>query len=142
MVTINISTPADLVNGTWGIINDIVLDHRECLEKKEIESGNVTLVYPPVMIMFQLVESTFSRFEGFEDGKIPLFPSEYTFRITISTGLKKIISCRQYNLTARYAFSLYKDQGQTILYIILDLCKPPPPVTLTTFTAYVALSRS
>ena len=81
MVMINISTEADLVNRTWGINNNIVLDHRECLEKKEIESGNVTLVYLPVMIVFQLVESTFPRFEGFEDGEIPLFPSEYTFRI-------------------------------------------------------------
>ena len=93
MVTINISTEADLVNRTWGVINDIILEHREHLEKKEIDSGNVTLVYLPVMIMFQPVESTFPRFEGFEDGEIPLFPLEYTFRIAISTGLKKIISC-------------------------------------------------
>ena len=52
MVTMNISTEVDLVNGTWGVINDIVLDHRECLEKKEIESGNITLVYLPAMIVF------------------------------------------------------------------------------------------
>ena len=36
---------------------------------------------------------------------------------------------------------LYKVQEQTIPYIIVDLCKPPP-VTLTTFAAYVALSTS
>ena len=94
------------------------------------------------MIVFQLVESTFPRFEGFEDGEIPLFPLEYMFRIATSAGLKKIISHQQYNLTAGYAFTLYTGQGQTILYVIVDLCKPPPPVALTMFTAYVALSRS
>lgn len=52
MVTMNISTEVDLVNGTQGVINDIVLDHREHLGKKEIESGNITLVYPPAMIGF------------------------------------------------------------------------------------------
>ena len=141
MVTINISMEADLVNRTWGVINDIILDHREHLEKKEIESGNITLVYPSAMIMFQLVESTFPRFEGFEDGEIPLFTLEYMFRITTSTGLKKIISHWQYNLTAGYALTLYKGQRQTIPYVIVDLHKPPPPVTLTMVTAYIALSR-
>ena len=52
MVTMNISTEADLANGTQGVINDIVLDHRERLGKKEIESGNLTLVYLPAMIVF------------------------------------------------------------------------------------------
>ena len=52
MVTMNISTEADLANGTRGVINDIILDHRERLGKKEIESGNLTLVYPPTMIIF------------------------------------------------------------------------------------------
>ena len=89
MVTMNISTEADIVNGTRGVINDIVLDHRECLGKKEIESGNLTLVYPPAMIVFRPLEATFPRFDGFEDGEIPLFPSEYTFKITTSTGPKK-----------------------------------------------------
>ena len=94
------------------------------------------------MIVFRPLEATFPRFDGFEDGKIPLFPSEYTFKITTSTGPKKIVSRRQYNLTASYAFTLYKGQGQTISSVLVDLRKPPPPITLTTFAAYVVLSRS
>ena len=92
MVTMNISTEVDLANGTQGVINDIVLDHRECLGKKEIESGNLTLVYLPAMIIFRPLEATFPRFDSFKDGEIPLFPSEYTFKITTSTGPKKIVS--------------------------------------------------
>lgn len=142
MVTMNISTEVDLVNGTWGVINDIVLYHREHLGKKEIESGNLTLVYPPAMIIFRPLEATFPRFNGFKDGEIPLFPLEYTFKITTSTSPKKIISHQQYNLTAGYAFTLYKGQGQTILSVLMDLHKPPPPIALTMFAACVALSRS
>ena len=108
MVTMNISTEVDLANRTQGVINDIVLDYRDHLGKKEIESGNITLVYPSAMIVFQPVEATFPRFNSFKDGKIPLFPSEYTFKITTSTSPKKIISCQQYNLTASYAFTLVK----------------------------------
>ena len=90
---------ADFANRTQGINNNNILDHREHVEKKEIESGNITLVYLPAMIVFQLVESAFPRFEGFEDGEIPLFPLEYTFRITTTTGLKKIISCQPLQVT-------------------------------------------
>jgi len=44
-------------------------------------------------------------------------------------------------MTARYAFTDYKSQGQTIEYIIIDIGKPPTG-TLSPFSAYVALSRS
>ena len=37
---------------------------------------------------------------------------------------------------------LYKGQGQTISSVLMDLHKPPPSIVLTTFAAYVALSRS
>ncbi|KAJ7927959.1 hypothetical protein B0H13DRAFT_1598110 [Mycena leptocephala] len=44
-------------------------------------------------------------------------------------------------MTAGYAFTDYKSQGQTIQHVFIDLEKPPSG-KLTPFSAYVALSRS
>ena len=43
MVNLNILTEADLPNGAQGIITDIVLGHREHLDKAKIETGIITL---------------------------------------------------------------------------------------------------
>ena len=40
-----------------------------------------------------------------------------------------------------YAFTDYRSQGQTILYVIVDIASPPTG-TLSLFNLYVALSRS
>ena len=48
---------------------------------------------------------------------------------------------KQYAMTAGYAFTNYKSQGQTIEYVIIDIGKPPT-VSLSAFSVYVALSRS
>jgi len=44
-------------------------------------------------------------------------------------------------MTAGYAFTDYKSQGQTIEYVIIDIAKPPTG-TLSPFSVYVALSQS
>jgi ATP-dependent exoDNAse (exonuclease V) alpha subunit len=44
-------------------------------------------------------------------------------------------------MTAGYAFTDYKSQGQTIEYVVIDLARPPTG-SLSPFSAYVALSRS
>ena len=44
-------------------------------------------------------------------------------------------------MTAGYAFTDYKSQGQTIEYVIIDIGKPPTG-TLSLFSVYVALPRS
>jgi len=43
--------------------------------------------------------------------------------------------------TAAYAFTDYRSQGQTILYVIVDIASPPSR-GLSLFNLYVALSRS
>jgi ATP-dependent exoDNAse (exonuclease V) alpha subunit len=50
-------------------------------------------------------------------------------------------SRRQYPMTAGYAFTDYKSQGQTIEYDIIDIGRPPTGA-LSPFSVYVALSRS
>ncbi|KAF8478323.1 hypothetical protein JB92DRAFT_2601607, partial [Gautieria morchelliformis] len=44
-------------------------------------------------------------------------------------------------LTAAYAFTDYRSQGQTLPCVIVDIATPPTG-GLTPFNAYVALSRS
>ncbi|KAI0720528.1 hypothetical protein C8T65DRAFT_562128, partial [Cerioporus squamosus] len=45
-------------------------------------------------------------------------------------------------MTAAYAFTDYRAQGQTIPYVIIDIATPPPPGNLSLFSLYVALSRN
>ena len=48
---------------------------------------------------------------------------------------------KQYPLTAAYAFTDYRSQGQTIPYAIVDIATPPTG-GLSLLNIYVALSRS
>ncbi|KAF8572721.1 hypothetical protein K439DRAFT_1292206, partial [Ramaria rubella] len=45
-------------------------------------------------------------------------------------------------LTAAYAFTDYRSQGQTILHVIVDIGTPPSGGKLSMLNLYVALSRS
>ncbi|KAI9061023.1 hypothetical protein FKP32DRAFT_1539277, partial [Trametes sanguinea] len=45
-------------------------------------------------------------------------------------------------VTAAYAFTDYRSQGQTIDKVIVDIKQPPGPNRLSLFNLYVALSRS
>ncbi|KAF8125257.1 hypothetical protein EV363DRAFT_1119588, partial [Boletus edulis] len=56
-------------------------------------------------------------------------------------GQEKTITRRQFPLTAAYAFTDYRSQGQTLKNVVVDI-GPPPTGELTPFNAYVALSRS
>lgn len=52
MIVRNIATEADLVNGMRGIIEDIILDLREDNPIVNKETGDVTLKYPPALVLF------------------------------------------------------------------------------------------
>ena len=118
MVTMNISTEADIANGTGEVIMDILLDHREQLIQSEIEKGVVTLMYPLVMIIFK---SMFPGFDGLAEGEIPLFPAEHSFQICTSLGNKVMFHYQQYTLTPGYMFTLNKGQSQILGSTIVDL---------------------
>ena len=45
-------------------------------------------------------------------------------------------------MTAAYAFTDYRSQGQTLPMVIVDIKSPPGPGKLSLFNIYVALSRS
>ena len=94
------------------------------------------------MIVFKPLVSSFPKFGGLAEGEIPLFLAEHTFKINTSAIQKVLVNRRQYNLTGGYAFTLYKAQGQTLESVVVDIRRPPPPVNLDSFGAYVAASRS
>ncbi|KAJ3572998.1 hypothetical protein NP233_g2711 [Leucocoprinus birnbaumii] len=144
MVLLNISTDADLANGTRGVIEDICLDPRETdSDMEQDDEGRVLLRFPPVLIKFRPDLPTDIRFTGLEDGIIPITPSEVRFTLEASEGKKFRVWRRQLALTQAYAFTDYKSQGQTIPYVIVDMATPPGRGSkLTPFNAYVALSRS
>lgn len=140
MVLLNIATEADIANGTRGVIQDVILDEREQPSKPD-EDGAIKLKYPPVMILFKPDRDSILTFPGLPPGVIPLTPSLGKFTVTDRTGKRLRIVRHQYPMTAGYAFTDYKSQGQTIEYLIIDLGKPPTG-SLSPFSAYVALSRS
>ena len=80
-------------------------------------------------------------FPGLPPGLIPLTPSHCRITVTGRTGKKFKVERHQYAMSAGYTFTDYKSQGQTIEYVIIDIGRPPSG-TLSSFSVYVALSRS
>ena len=140
MVLLNLATEADIANGTRGEIQDIILDEREEMSIVD-EDGGIRLKYPPALILFKPDKGTNLIFQGLPRGVIPLTPSIAKFSVTGRTGKQFKITRHQYAMTAGYAFTDYKSQGQTIEYVIIDIGKPPTGA-LSPFSVYVALSRS
>ena len=87
------------------------------------------------------------RLEGLDDGEIPIEPTEQAYTIEVEGAdekqrkIKKVIHRRQLPITAAYAFTDYRSQGQTLPYVTIDIAKPPTG-KLSLFNLYVALSRS
>ena len=140
MITLNISTEAGIANGTRGIITDIILDPREPVTLPDDE-GAIHLKYPPAMVLFKPDRGTTARFQGIDPGVVPITPSTTTFTVTLDNKKKFGVKRRQLPITAGYAFTDYKSQGQTIEYVIIDIGKPPSG-KISPFSIYVALSRS
>jgi ATP-dependent exoDNAse (exonuclease V) alpha subunit len=142
MVTFNIATEADLANGSRGVIEDIVLDPRERVEMADLDDeGVVWLQYPPAMVLFRPFHFEFQPFPGLDPGLIPIFPSEVHFTIHTHENPSSRVHRRQYPMTAAYAFTDHKAQGQTIEFVIVDIGRVKR-FPVTPFAAYVALSRS
>ena len=137
MVTLNISPENDLANGSRGIIEDIILNPKERVDASE--SNIIRLQYPPAVVLFRPLFCRDRKFPGLRTGIVPIFPSHQSFKIGGRSGIR--VDRDQIALTAAYAFTDFKSQGQTIESAIVDLAKPPSG-SIDGFHAYVALSRS
>ena len=74
MVLLNLATKSNVANGTWGHIQDIILDKQEGLCVPD-EDSVVELKYPPVMILFKPDKKTKLMFDGMPPGVILITPS-------------------------------------------------------------------
>jgi len=138
MVVMNVATEADIANGTRGTIHDVILDPRETITQRD--DGAIMLKYPPPAVIFKPDGKCNIKFNGLEEGLVPILPSRATFTVNMKNGTHSICR-RQLALTPGYAFTDYKSQGQTIEYVLIDISQPPSG-SLSPFNAYVALSRS
>ena len=137
MVLQNIATHADLANGSHGIITDIILHPDECAIPDA--DNKVYLQHPPAAELFFPHSGSKVQIPGLPKGVIPIFPSQNTFSLE---GRHQITVHReQLAITAAYAFTDYKAQGQTMECVIVDLAKPPSGA-FTGFDVYVALLHS
>jgi len=142
MVTLNVETDLDITNGARGEVMEIVLDSREPPhEKKEI----IELHYLPAYILVKMHRTRATRLEGLQESVLPIIPAAKTVQIKIpgvqgKLHTRSVRQC-QFPMTAAYAFTDYRSQGQTIPYVMVDLASPPSG-KLSLFNLYVALSRS
>ena len=85
------------------------------------------------------------RLEGLDDGEIPIEPTKQAYTIEVEGAdeeqckNKKAVHRRQLPITAAYASTDYRSQGQTLPYVIIDIAKLPTG-KLSLFNLYVALS--
>lgn len=147
MVTVNIMTDLDVANGARGEIVDIVLDEDE---PPIPNAPVVTLTKPPAYVLVKLTRTRATKLQGLPECVIPIEPMTKTYEIVVDESLpgcdgrqevKKTVKRRQLPMTAAYAFTDYRSQGQTIPCVIVDIATPPGG-GLTLFNIYVALSRS
>jgi len=80
-----------------------------------------------------------------EGSTIPVEPATRSYRIKCTSPEGKAITHtvkrRQFPMTATYAFTDYRSQGQTIPTVLVDIATPPTG-RLNLFNLYVALSQS
>lgn len=140
MVTRNIATTANLSNGSRGRIADIVLDPREpAITPQAVEEKKAYLLYPPAIIILELDFCDLPRLPSLPPRHVPLSPMMCKFSIGTTPSTR--ITRRQLPLTAAYAFTDFKAQGQTIDHILVDIGRTTC-FALSPFNAYVALSRA
>lgn len=142
MVTQNVKMDLNITNGARGTIVKIVLHPDEpAIDDKSL----VTLKYLPAYILVKLNRTRASQLQGLEDSVIPVEITMKYFQIKLTTSegkeIKRTVQRRQFPMTAAYAFTDYRSQGQTIPYVLVDIATPPTG-GLNLFNLYVALSRS
>jgi hypothetical protein len=140
LVTWNVQTDLDVTNGARGVITKIVLDPRE---PELSEAPKIVLTYPPAYVLVELQRTRAPALTGLPQGTIPIMPMEVQYKIKGLEGNKeKTVNRRQLPITAAYAFTDFRAQGQTLGHVVIDIAPVPSGPRLTQFNAYVALSRS
>jgi hypothetical protein len=138
MVTWNVHTELDVANGSRGIVMGIGLHPEEGRLENDVCVWKLT--HPPSYVLVKLLRTKIGQLQGLPPQVIPITPITKKFNITIG-GSSMVVSRTQLPITAAYAFTDYRAQGQTIAPVIVDIGRPPTG-TITPFNVYVALSRA
>ena len=127
MVTQNVITDLDITNGAQGTIIDIWLHPDEppiCDLQPKVE-----LKYLPLCVLVKLDHTRTSQLTGLEECVIPVEPATQPYRISYQSpegnALTRTVRHRQFPITAAYAFTDYRSQGQTLPAMIVDIATPP-----------------
>ena len=126
MVTTNIETDLDITNRAQGTIKDIIL-HPEETNQREAEQIITTRL--PLYLLVKLDWTCTTQRDGLDPCVIPVEPITQSMQIhapeiNSKTSQHTVKQC-QFPLTPAYAFTNYQSQGQTILYVIMDITNPP-----------------
>lgn len=142
MVTTNVETDLDVTNGAHGTIVDIILHPDETYSEEEKE---VVLKNIPLYLLVKLDRTRATLLKGLDEAVIPVEVAAKSMQIRVvdndGNQPRRTVKRRQFPVTAAYAFTDYRSQGQTIPYVIVDIATPPTG-GLSLFNLYVALSRS
>ena len=137
MVTNNLQTDLDITNGARGVVTEIILNPNE---PPLGDDSMVTLKYLPECVLVKLSRTRAAALPNLEEGVIPIKRVSTKTQIRVR-GKSRTVTRTQFPITAAYAFTDYRAQGQTIPYVVVDIATPPTS-GLSLFNLYVALSRS
>lgn len=141
MVTQNVETDLNITNSAHGTIVDIILHP----DKPPLPNTNIVdLVHLLSYILVKLDRTGVTQLEGLQPSVIPVEPASKSFTIAVPVEAKpqnRTVKRQQFPMTAAYAFTDYRSQGQTIPYVLVDIASPPTG-GLSLFNLYVTLSRS
>ncbi|KAG8751959.1 hypothetical protein FRC12_012177 [Ceratobasidium sp. 428] len=147
MVTVNLNTDIDIMNGARGEIVAIKLDQHE--PAFDPFQPQVVLTRLPSYILVKLDKTRAKTLPGLEPGVIPVVPAVKSYSIVVpivqSNGQAKLVRRHvkrvQFPIVPAYAFTDYRAQGQTLKSAIVDIAEPPTGGKLSQPNLYVALSR-
>ena len=103
------------------------------------DTSIITLKHLPQCFLVKLARTRAARFDGLDNGVVPIFPAKSSKQITVAKKAKTVTHL-QYPATAAYCFTEYRSQGQTILHVTVNIASPPSGKL--SFNLYVALSRN
>ena len=111
LVTVNIQTDADLVNGSRGEIVDIILDPDEPLIDKDTKVVKLTRPLSYVLVKFE--HTRLQTLPGLPPKVVPIAPAKRTLSYKPAGSLTAITASRwQLPITGAYTFTDYQSQGE------------------------------
>ena len=142
MVTTNVETDLDITNGARGTIMDIILHPDESYSE---EGRDIVLKNIPLYLLVKLERTRATPLKGLDEAVIPVELATKSMQVQVvendGNQPRRTVKRCQFPVTAAYAFTDYRLQGQTIPYVVVDIATPPTG-GLSLFNLYVALSRS